>query len=607
MARRARLAAAVESEIERQLRSLPPDIPFQVLGLDADHFYMIDGGGLFRTLPKDKMGHMLAISLVGEHQEWAFFHYGRWRKAGKGGGVERVPRSLQPELMGQDIALLAQQKGAFNPQASVRMQGAWLGLDSDLILHLGDRLWIRGQFCPTGMRGEYAYPVVAPRWMPPHPEPVERHIGQEVLFDLSQWQLGRYIDAQLLLGELGLGLVAGAMRARPNVLLLGEHGVGKSGLLERFQQYLGHRMLLTPNYTPAGIAQRVGLCNMLIGLDEKEGGEDPKRDIALMALLRSNYTGGESVRGGADHTAVTFTLRCAIVAAATKEPQMEPADRSRTVCITVLGPPRDRGSLTLVHDARRATRGGMLLRRLADNWTKLQLETLPAWDGFLREVGFDGRGVDTYGTLLSIAWILREDRAPTQADVDAIADQLAMLQREERSERTPSYERFLQYLFGVSCDPMRKGEWRTLLELIKLGGGYGSTAESERRVESDAMRYAASDEAAIDAQRQLSRLGIRFGKDDNGERLLLIAYQSTVLSDLLRGTFWAGLPGRQSPWAKMLLRAPEAETVVHVRFANGVGRAVALKLDWVLRGMVGPDPEGEIVRWERRIYAAANG
>jgi hypothetical protein len=162
--------------------------------------------------------------------------------------------------------------------------------------------------------------------------------------------------------------------------------------------------------------------------------------------------------------------------------------------------------------------------RLADRWRQLQLGTLPAWNDFLRGIGYDGRGVDTLGTLLAIGWIMREDAAPTQLDADVIADQLHNLLREDRAERAKSFDRFMHYLLGMSVDPMRKGEWRTLLELVKLAAGYGATPEAERRVESDAMRYAATDDQAIDAQRQLSRLGIRIGRDEDGERTFLLGH-----------------------------------------------------------------------------------
>lgn len=596
--------AGVERERDRQLRDLPPDIPFQCLGLDAEHFYLIDGDGIFRTLPRDRAGHMLMLGVCGgAQQDWAFHHYARWRKVGK--GFERVPRSLQPELLGQDIAMLSALRGAFKPADSVRMQGAWIGADADLILHCGDHLWVRGARVPTGLRGAYAYPRM-PAWLPPHDAPVGPEIGREVLTDLAQWQLGRFIDPQLLVGHIGLGLLAGAMEARPNILLLGEHAVGKSGLLRRFHDYLGLRMLLTADYTPAGITQRVDLSNLMIGLDERESGDDPRRDSGVMALLRTSYTGGESLRGGQDHRGVSFQLRCAVIAAATREPAMEPADRSRNVIITVLGPPAQRG-LRLAYDARRETMGAMLLRRLADRWKQLQLETLPAWDGFLREIGYDGRGVETLGTLLALSWILREDRAPTQSDADVIADQLHLLLREEREERAASFDRFLAYLLGLSVDPMRKGEWRTLLELVQLAAGYGKTPEALRRTEANAQQSAATDDDAIDAQRQLSRMGIKIGRDADGERIFLVANQSPVLADLLRGTYWAGLPGRTSPWAKLLLRAPEASAIGSVRFASGHGRAVELKLSWVLRGTVGPDPEGEVVRWTQRVAEAAHG
>jgi hypothetical protein len=104
----------------------------------------------------------------------------------------------------------------------------------------------------------------------------------------------------------------------------------------------------------------------------------------------------------------------------------------------------------------------------------------------------------------------------------------------------------------------------------------------------------------IDAQRQLSRLGIKFTVDAvTGERLFVIAHQSTVLAELLRGTMWAGLPGRGSPWSRILARVPGASsTTCGVRFGSGVSRATQFSLGYVLRGAVGLDPEAEIVRWE---------
>jgi hypothetical protein len=594
-----RSGAGIERERERHLRDLPPDIPFQCLGLDAQNFHLIDGDGLYRAIPRDRAGHMTMLGICGgENQEWAWFHYSRWRKAGK--DLERVPRSLQPEHLGQDVGLLCALKGKFDPTAMLRMQGAWTGEDGDLILHCGDHLWIRGARCPTGLRGGYAYPREQPI-PPPHAEPVGMAPGHEVLENLSRWRYGRQIDPVLLLGLLGLAMVAGAMRHRPNVLLIGEHGSGKTGLLERFKDFLGLRMLLTPDATPAGITQRVGHSNLLIGLDEKEGSDDPRRDSGLLALLRACYSGGESLRGGQDHTGVSFTLRSVVLAAAINPPLMDSADRSRNVLISVLGPPEDR-ALRVVFDARLALLGTQLLRRLADSWKRLQLDVLPAWDTMLRDFGFDGRGADTVATLLAIAWVLREDRALTQWDVDAIAADLTELRDEARAERQPSYQRFLDHLLGLASDPLRKGEWRTVLETVQTGGGYGTTPEELKKLPSDAARHARNDPAAIDAQRQLSRIGLRIGADrETGDAVLWIANQSTVLSDMLRGTAWAGMAGRGSPWARLLLRAPGAKQVGPMRFASGMSRAVQLPLDYVLRGTVGPAPEDAVEGWEQAV------
>jgi hypothetical protein len=602
---RKRSGAGVERQRERQLRDLPDGIPFQCLGLDADHYYVIDGDGLFRPLPRDRAGHMLMLGVCGGlNQDWAFHHYARWRKKGAD-EFERIPRTLQPELLGQDIALLSAIKGPFSPADAVRMQGAWLGADGDLVLHCGDHLWIRGARCDTGMRERHAYPRMPPLGAP-HSMPVDATVGREVLADLAAWRLGREIDPVLLLGMLGLGMLAGAMHTRPNILLLGEHGTGKSGLLQRCKDYLGMRMLLSADATPAGLTQRVGLSNLLIGLDEREPGENPGRDAQLLALLRTSYTGGESLRGGQDHTAHSFSLRCPVLAAAIRAPAMDSADRSRNVRIRVEGPPSSSdpaSRVRLVYDARREAIGLQLLRRLADGWKRLQLEILPAWGEALQDLGYDGRGIDTLGTLLAIAWVLREDGALTRGAVDGIAADLEQMQQSDRAERQPSYQRFLDHVLGISVDPMRKGEWRTVLELVSQAAGYGVTAEARSRVPQEAARIAGSDEGAKDAQRQLSRIGMRVGADpETGDALLSIANQSTVLGEMLRGTIWAGVPGRSSPWATLLLRAPgAAPSTSGIRFSSGYSRAVNLKLEFVLRGMVGPDPESAAQGWDEAM------
>jgi hypothetical protein len=501
--------------------------------------------------------------------------------------------------------MLCALKGAFDRSEVMREQGAWIGEDGDLVLHCGDHLWIRGKKVQPGVRFNRAYPRVKAIPSPAN-ETVSVDAGRELLAKFSKWRLGRKLDATILVGHLGLGMLAGAVRHRPNVLLLGEHSSGKSAIMETFASVLGLRMLHTTDATPAGITQRVGCCNMLIGLDEREVSDDSRRDTALLGVLRACYDGHETLRGGQDHRSHSFRLRCVVLAAAIQAPAFGSADRSRNYTITVKAPPEKEPSaaLRLVHDARDKVLGTELLRRLADGWPRLQLQVQPAWLELLRGHGFDGRGANTLGTLLSIAWVMLHDSAPTQSDLDAIADDLTSLLDEERYERMASYERFLSHLFGLSIDPMRKGEWRTILEVIKEAAGYGRTELASQRVESEAIRTMASDLEAQDAQRQLSRIGIKIHQEKTtGDVKLLIANQCTALSELLRGTHWAGVFGNASPWSRLLARAPDAECLEVQRFASGRSRAVSLPMVWVLRGLVGPDPAGQLAAWEERERA----
>lgn len=138
-----------------------------------------------------------------------------------------------------------------------------------------------------------------------------------------------------------------------------------------------------------------------------------------------------------------------------------------------------------------------------------------------------------------------------------------------------------------------------------MWSGMDGREATAKRVESEAMRIARDDPDAVEAQLLLSRIGIRLERDDNGDVQLTIASSCAALAEMLRGTSWAGQVGRGGTWGRLLARVPGAKCVDTVRFASGRSRAVRLPLVWALRGLVGPDPEGDWAAWEQRAADAA--
>ena len=594
----------------RGLKGIPPGLPYTALGRDEFFIYVLDSSNMLVRIPRNQISRAAIVGVWGEQQEHLYENYGRFRATKD--GLVRIPRSIHTDQAADDMQRLAAVAGRFDPLRGLRGVGAWRGEDDDeLILHLGDRLWIAAPpghapaSVPLGRHGNHFY-LRRTSVPPPHGRPVSAEPGNGLLGYLASWRWQRAIDPMLLLGLLAAGMLSGALEHRPQIDITGQPGVGKSGLQTAFRQILGDRMLYSADATAAGVRQRIMCDALVVGLDENESNGDPRRIADLQALRRASFgDGGDSLRGGVDHAPVTFPLRSIFLSSAVTLPPMDGAARSRGAVAGLLGHPNGELAYKPAGSARgMEVVGTMLLRRLADCWRRLDAEVIPAWRAILARHGFDGRASATYGTLLGCAHVLVSDAMPNERDYEKYATDLDGLAEEDKAERVPSYKRLLDYLFGQVIEPLKKSGTRmtvTILELICLAAGYGDTEARYAIPEAQAMGNAKTDDAAIEAHRMLRQLGMCITTNPGtGARLLAFSNTSPWLQNALKGTPFAALPGRAEAHTLTLMGAPGARHKI-ARFGHGTSRAVAVPLAFALAGVVGPNPERESEIWTNML------
>lgn len=602
-------------DIERRL--LPDNCPVKPLGYFGKFLYVQDDKGQLHKLDCDRIGRVRLQNLCAT--DYLKQHWGRYRQNPKTG--EWVQTGWHPDYFLESIENSCKAVGIFDEAEMLRGRGCYRGEDGKLILHLGDHLLLHGRWHELGRIGAYVYPLAIPL---PGPATSETDPGtaQRLLQRVTDgWRFKHGIDPLLILGMIGVIVLAGALPVRPGCFLTGERGTGKSELMFLLQAVLGRWLIYSTDATEAGIRQQLGRDAIGMMLDELESGEagdiDNRKIKQICLYWRASYGGGRILRGGANHTGAQFSAQAALIAAAVNQPAFDAPDRSRIITIELT--PLPVGVKTrLVHDAMWPDVGKRLIRRLIDQAERIAGEYLPAMRAILIDQGWDDRLADTYGTPLACAWAMLHDTVPTIDDLGPIWDDLAERHRAHKGDETPTWRLVFLRLWGWRADIYRRGEVRTLGEYVQEAGGWGRDDPSEAgwreldldgadRTERDAEAVASQDVDARKAQAVLRRHGIRIfhAPEDGphwraGERLIAIANASPALAEIFRDTPWGATASGHGGWHTALSRAPTAVRWPEpMRFPFGRTRAVVMRLDVALSGMVGPDPIGVAQAWDQ--------
>ena len=527
---------------------LPPDCPVLPLGTDNGHFSFLDTIGQLRTLADREMAQAgLNALFMGRHL-WLYHHFPK--TSDKGGIV-----SWRPEKVRETLMLACARKGAWSAESRVRGRGFWRGGDGRLLFHAGDRLISSLDLKKSEALGEREGFVYPTRPSLPKPWPVDLSAAPgpalKILPHFQKWNWRRPdLDPVLLLGQIGVMLLGGALEWRSHAFIMGDQATGKSSLQRDISAMLDSFLMSSGDTTAAGVFQTLKYDCLPVAIDEFEAKEDMRKVRAVLELSRLSSDGKPMNRGGESHKATQFFGRAAYLLSAINAPAMEPQDRGRYAMLVLRKLPAGQARPRLSADEWRRL-GRMIIRKLFDNWHRWDA-TLERWRDFMAECGHDGRGQDTFGTLMACAdMIIDRDAGDLRVDVGPLAEDLSWWKPlfdaaslAEFEQRTANWHACLSHLLGQRVEAWRGGTRHTVGEVL--------TDFWEGDVNSP-------DWDGFDkTRRQLEQTGLSLlrPRDGGAEGYeLLIPLDHPLLHALFKGSKWQG-EMTSGGWSGALRSAP---------------------------------------------------
>ncbi|MFA5580520.1 MAG: hypothetical protein WDA25_01045 [Paracoccaceae bacterium] len=531
---------------------LPPLCPVTPLGTHDGTFFYLDAVGQLRALKARDHGNKDLLALFSPK---TYFLHEQWPRMNAAG----VVTGWRPEEAGEELMCACAIAGVWNAMEKVRGRGAWLDDAGGLILHVGDGVWMDGQWQATGLHDGHVYPAA-----PALPRPRDGHASpekmDELLDVLKSWQWGRpAVDPYLMMGWLAAAHLGGALEWRPLAWVTGDKGTGKSTLHRLIKGILGGGLLSTSDATEAGIRQTLGTQTLPVAIDEAEADEDNRKLQALIKLARQAASGGNITRGGADHQAQAFIARSCFLLSSILIPPLHGQDRSRLAILELkpLLPGAPDPELTV--EWMRSV-GAAMQRRLVDGWPRFET-TLQAYRRMLKQAGHAARGADQFGTLLACTDLLLNDTAPSEDDLAGWEQMVSAAALAETGEDVSDADRCLSHLLtsSVALDgggrPQAVAHWvgRALRD---IEDGIGPNDRN--------------------AEKQLYVYGLRVveRRADNS-RWLAVANAHQGLARLFAGSHWQARSGAAGVWGQSLQRLAGALAGQNVRI-NGRGTKCVL-------------------------------
>jgi len=475
---------------KKPVKPLPDDCPVVPLGMGAG-----DGSGkvCFYLCPNRQLVAMESHGgdqlrrLFGTSIDWMWQHFPKFNeKDGRNTGIKF-------DRLSDSLIAACGRRGAFNPAMRLRGVGAWRDDDGGLILHTGEKVFIKGEWCDPGFIGDHVYPGDMSTPLPVT-ETVKGDVAEHLLKIFDTWPWKDDADADwsagldgsdhrfaslLLLGFVGTSLIGGALKWRPMVWITGEAGSGKSTLQDLFEYLMGGLLVKSTNATPAGIYQTVGYSSRAVAIDESEPDSQSQKMKHMMDLIRQSASGGLALRGSNDHKSKGFECRSSFFMSSILIPPMESPDVGR-ICILELGTLGQVSPIKFTPSWGRLT-GRQLLKRIMDHWTRWN-DTLELYRAALANAGHDSRGCDQYGPLLAMSDLLRFDEPLPSDAIAGLIEPLA-----NRRQRQKDADAMLMWLLSIAVDNVQRGGNRlTIRALIESACAYRETdtisSETSRKI-----------------------------------------------------------------------------------------------------------------------------
>ncbi|MEQ9436045.1 hypothetical protein [Hyphomonas sp.] len=556
---------------------LPPHCPVRPLGRDGDVFYFLNAaGGLGELSPSSSgKGHIDALF----SGQWPYLVWA-WGRVKYIKGAPHYQENYDAEKVRSALFDAATMKGSWNSVDMVRGRGAWIDPDGKLILHLGDHLLVNGhERAELGERDGFLYPGRPPVPGPstaPQPAGPEGP-GQRIMRLLNTWNWVRPdMDPHLLLGWICAAMVGGALPWRPTVFMIGDAATGKSTLQKAVGFLLGGALVQAVETTAAGIYQVLKNDCLPVAVDELEGQTDGRKVRSVIELARVANSGGRMLRGGQDHNGRQFDLRSPFLFSAINAPPLQSQDRSRMAILSLRELAKMEGGAP-VDLSELAEIGRQLFRRIIDWWPRLHdlHQEIRHW--LIEEAGHDGRGADTFGTLVTFYHAAMSDEMPTDEELLSWCALLKSTALAEYESRTPNWKLCLRHLLQVRPDALRQSADKTVGALLQrfVEGGSGDDV-----CDAPWLRHKL-------AEVGLGLSGPKRGKVSAANSWLFVPNDHSSLAPLFDGVKWQAEGGAPGTWTEALRQSPKWETVsprgLHRQGNGRVGmtplRGTLLRLD----------------------------
>ncbi|MER8380699.1 hypothetical protein [Mesorhizobium sp. M1399] len=555
-------------EWQPDIYGLPPDCPVLPLGTEEGLFFFLDTIGQLRVLKDGELGQAGINSLfMGRH--W-YLYWAFPKKNAEGSVTSWRPEKAREVLMGA-----CARKGPWSPLNGVRGRGIWKDRQGKLILHCGDRLFFAHGEEPLGEIEGRVYPTRPPIARPwPMSLMGKRGPAAKLIPHFQTWKWVRpRLDPILLIGGIGVGYLGGASPYRPATYTLGDKATGKSALHDDLKALQGEWLLHTSDTTSAGLYQQLKYDCIPVAIDEFEAKADNRKQKAVVELMRLSFSGAPMNRGGDNHKGTQFQGRSSFRFSSINMPAMEPQDLSRLAILRLLKLPK--GAIKpMIPEEELAELGRKILRRLMDNWHRWNA-TYEAWREFLASCGHDGRGQDTFGTLMAVADLvidvdaveLELEIGPNAENFESWRELLTVENLSEFQDAAENWQNCLTHLLSKRIEAWRGGARHTVGEVLTE---FWEADASDK----DVITF-------VQARRMLEQTGLTVlkPKDRTEHYELLIPNQHTLLHELFRDSKWQG-ELTAGTWSGALRQAPEEIWRDGSARINGIkfkGVAIALK------------------------------
>ncbi|MEM9782156.1 MAG: hypothetical protein AAF899_06740 [Pseudomonadota bacterium] len=541
----------------------------QALGVSGGSCFYMDLLGQLREITRHDKQAILSIFMGQERLLWEAFP--RYNKDGD-------PIGWEGEPAGAAMMRACAERGIWSEMDRLRGLGAWADQDGELVLHCGDGVLHKGEWRPPGDIEGHVYPALPKIPRPLAPDADTEGVADELHRLLDSWEWDRQDDAWLLMGWIGCALFGGALKWRPLMWVTGGPGSGKSTLQDVIFHVLGGEgaVLHSSDATAASLWQTLTTSSRAVVLDEIEPDVDNRqRMLGVIKLARQAASGGNVMRGSADHKSTEFKARSCFLFSSVLVPTMLDQDISRMALMELHDLPRDAPPPKIVPSQLKRC-GQALRRRILDGWPRWH-ETLELYRQALAHVGHGARGSDQFGTLLAMADLMLEDELPTPERCGLFASKLSAQAVNDQMDQAQDWQRLAAHWLTQHVEVWRGGHRMPLSMLMQAAADLPSDPEDggDRPAKGEARKRLREHGLIVEGEKDRARL--------------LVANRHHQLSRLSQDTHWHAGAGQTGVWRQSLLRVPGANVPKKsFSFDGHKQKCVAVPLLTFLEGLSGP-------------------